>query len=223
MKQLKLEISSIRKFGAQEIISFNDINFSIKAGQFILVYHPEKDDHLIPIYFALQVDDIFFVKPENTNWEIGDHLIAIGPIGPGFSATHHYQNLMFISLGVPKGGLNPIIESSVKQGKNVAYMVEDNNLNLPNSVEIVFPDTLDENLLWAGHVLIEGERDQLEKHHNTLQVIRRSKIPAEILLYCPMLCSGASQCSLCSVKTRKGLIQTCQYGSVFNLNELEFS
>ncbi len=223
MKQLKLEISSIRKFGNLEIISFNNINFSIQPGQFIIVYHPEKDDHLIPIYFVLQLDDTFFVKPVNTNWVIGDQLIAIGPIGSGFSETYNYQNLLCISLGKSEGVLNPIIESSVRQGKNIAYMVEDINLILPNSVEIVFPNTLDENLLWADRVLIEGERDHLEKNHNTLDKILSSKIPAEILLYCPMLCSGASQCSVCSVKTKKGWIQTCQHGSVFNLNELEFS
>jgi len=159
----------------------------------------------------------------NTNWEIGDQLIAMGPIGSGFSATLNYQNLLCVSLGRSKGGLNPIIESSVKQGKNVAYMVEDVNLVLPNSVEIVFPNTLDENLLWADRVLIEGERDYLEKNMDILRKIMNSKITTEILVYCPILCSGGSQCLICSVKTKNGLVKTCQYGSVFNLNELVFS
>ena len=222
MKQLILEISSIRKFGNLELLSFtNNIN-SIKPGQFLIVYHPEKDDHLIPIYFSLQMDGIFFSKPLNANWEIGDHLIAKGPIGAGFSEDSNFQNLLCVSIGKPKGSLIPVIENSVNIGKNVAYMVEEINFILPNSVEIVIPETLDETLLWADNILIEGKRDHLKENLGLLRKIMNSKIPTEILIYCPILCSGGSQCLICSVKTKKGWIKTCQHGTVFNLDELEF-
>lgn len=219
---MKLEISSIRKFGSLELISFSGNSFSIKPGQFLIVYHPEKDDHLTPIYFCLQLEDFFFSRPLNNNWEIGDQLIAKGPIGTGFSSNSDIQNLICISLGKPTGGLNPILEISVKNEKNVAYMVEEMNLILPNSVEIVLSETLDETLLWADRVFIEGERDQLEKNVDLLRKILDSKIPTEILVYCPILCSGGSQCLICSVKTKKGWVKTCQDGAVFNLDEMVF-
>lgn len=221
MKQIT-EISIIRNFGNLQLISLKMKVSSIKPGQFLIVYNPEKDDRIYPIYFALKLDDIFFVKPNNANWEIGDQLIVKGPIGPGFLNYSNYQNLLCISLGQYQGGLNPVIDHCVSLGKNVAYMLEDTNVVLPNSVEIVFPFTLAENLLWANYVLIEAERDHLEQSNEILKKIVKSGIPSEILLYCPILCSGDSQCMVCSVKTKKGWIRTCQQGTVFNLNELEF-
>lgn len=223
MNQQKLEISSIRNYGNFELLSFTGNNFSIKPGQFLIVYHPEKDDHLLPIYFGLQMEHNFFVKPMDTNWEIGDQLISKGPVGPGFSEDSNYQNLLCISIARPKGGLNPVIENNARIGKNVAYMVEDINLILPNSVEIVLPETLDETLLWADRILIDGERDHLGKNMGLLRKILHSKTPTEILVYCPILCSGGSQCMVCSLKTKKGWVKTCQHGTVFNLDELEFS
>jgi len=212
------EISIIRNFGDLQLISLKMKLPSIKPGQFLIVYNPEKDDRLIPIYFALHLDDNFFVKPKNANWEIGDQLIVKGPIGPGFINYPNYQNLLCISLGQYQGGLNPVINI----GKNVAYMLEDTNVVLPNSVEIVFPFMLAENLNWANYVLIEAERNHLEQSNEILKKIVKSGIPAEILLYCPILCTGDAQCMVCSVKTKKGWIRSCQHGTVFNLNELEF-
>jgi len=218
----RTEISIIRSFGDLQLISLKMQLHPINPGQFLIVYNPEKDDHLFPIYFTLQLDDIYFVKPINTNWEIGDQLIVKGPIGSGFSDYFNFQNLLCISLNNPRGGLNPVIDQSVSMGKNVAYMVEDTNVVLPNSVEIVFPGMLHENLLWADFVLIEVERDNLDKNQNILKSIVNSGIPTEILIYCPILCSGDSQCMVCSIKTKKGWIRTCQHGTVFNLNDLEF-
>lgn len=220
MKQ-KTEISIIRNFGDRQLLSLEMKVSSIKPGQFFIVYNPEKDDRLFPIYFTLQLDEIFFMKPKNTNWEIGDQLIVKGPIGSGFTYYSNFQNLLCISLDNLYGGLNPMINRSIDNGKNVAYMVENSNIVLPNSVEIVFPDMLDENLSWADYVLIEAERDHLEQSKEIINKVLNSGIPSEILIYCPILCTGDSQCMVCSVKTKKGWIRTCQHGTVFKLTELE--
>lgn len=218
----KTEISIIRNFGDQQLISLKMLVPLIKPGQFYIVYNPEKDDILNPIYFTLHLDEIFFLKPKNTNWEIGDQLIVNGPIGSGFSDYFNFQNLLCISLGQSHGGLNPVIDHGVSMGKNVAYMLDDANVVLPNSVEIVFPNMLDETLLWADFVLIEVERGLLEKNQEILKRILKSDVLTEILIYCPILCSGDAQCMVCSVKTNEGWIRTCQHGTVFNLKELEF-
>ncbi len=100
-------------------------------------------------------------------------------------------------------------------------MVDKSNVVLPNSVEIVFPDMLHENLLWADYVLIEAERDYLEQSKEIINKVLNSGNPAEILIYCPILCTGDSLCMVCSVKTKKGWIRTCQHGTVFKLIDLE--
>lgn len=222
MNQSKIEIISIRNFGNLELISFQPDILAIKPGQFLIVYHPEKDDHVVPIYFISGLQKNFFEKPSDSSWEIGDQLITKGPIGTGFSDKVRFQNLFCISFGKSKGGLNPILETSVKKGKNVAYMMDEMSLFLPNSIEIVFSNTIEETLHWADRVLIDVERDQLENNLDTLKWIMNLKIPAEILIYCPILCSGTSQCSVCSINTKKGGVRTCQQGTVFNLYELEF-
>ena len=78
MKPKTIKLIAFRKFGGLRIASF-DTDFSdIKIGQFLLAYHPEKDDRISPIYFVSKIDDVYFSIPEDSKWEIGDYLIFKG-------------------------------------------------------------------------------------------------------------------------------------------------
>ncbi len=65
------EISIIRNFGDRQLLALEMKISSIKPGQYYIVYNPEKDDHLYSDIFALQLDEIFFMKPQEYtlgNW-----------------------------------------------------------------------------------------------------------------------------------------------------------
>ena len=222
MKQRIAKILSVRNLGDLRLISLDISVSDLKPGQFFLAFHPEKDDHLSSIYYVMNKDEYYFSVPEYASWELGDQLITRGPIGAGLKIPAMYSNLLCISTCENVGGLYPVIENSVRTGKNVACMVSSNNIPLPNSVEVVFPEMLEDTLGWADYVLIEMNRDELKYQQELLQRITNSGLPAEILLYCPILCSGDAHCMVCSVKTKKGWIQTCHIGSTFYLDELEY-
>ena len=152
MKDKIIKVTGFRKFGKSKIISFDNDFESIQPGQFLLCYHPQKDDLLKQIFYVTTIDGAYFTIPENSNWEIGDELIYKGPGGNCFTDSSLAQNLLLISMGTTKGVLLSIIEKGIKSGKNIAYLTNNQNLPLPNSVEILTPDMLDDSLRWADSV-----------------------------------------------------------------------
>ena len=222
MKDKTIKVAGFRKLGKSRIISFDNKFRNIKPGQFLLAYHPEKDDRLKQLFFVSKIDDGFFTISENTNWEIGDQIFFKGPIGKGFSELSLSQNILIISLGPTKGSLFSVIDIGIKEGKNIAYLTNDLEIPLPHSIEVLTPDMIDESLTWADFVMIEIERDEVVKYADLLQKVKSAGVNSELLIYSPILCSGDTQCMICAVRTKKGWIRSCHDGAVFKLSELEF-
>ena len=222
MKSILSTITSFRKFGDLQLVLFDNPFMDIKPGQFLLVYQPEKDDHLVPVYFTLELDGAYFSIFQHTSWEIGDQVYIRGPVGTGFKIPEYFSNLFCITLGQKYGSLYQIMDHATKKRKNVAYMCNSGNLLIPESVEVVFTDTINENLAWADMILIEMDNNEFRNNSKLLEKILNSGKPSEVLLYRPILCAGESECLICSVKTKTSYRKTCQNGSVYQLNELEF-
>jgi hypothetical protein len=222
VKDKNIKVVGFRKFGKSRIVSFGNQFKIIKPGQFLLAFHPEKDDSLKQLFYVLKIDDDYFSISENTNWEIGDQLIYKGPIGKGFSELSLSQNLLLISLGPTKGGLFSVIDIGIKEGKNIAYLTNNSVIPLPHSIEVLTTDMLDESLNWADCVLIEIDRHEILKYADLLIKVKSSGVISEVLIYSPILCSGESHCMICAIKTSKGWIRSCHDGAVYKLSELEF-
>lgn len=221
MKDKIIKVTGFRKFGKSSFISFDNDFKSIQPGQFLLSYHPLKDDLIKQIFYVTRIDETYFSIPENSNWEIGDELIFKGPGGNSFTDFSLAQNLLLISAGKTKGGLLSIIDNGIKKGKNIAYLTNDPDLPLPNSIEILTPDMLDDSLQWADSVSIEIDREDLINFTNLLQKVKTTRKSSEILIYSPILCSGESHCMICAIKTTKRWVRSCHNGAVFKIFDLE--
>ncbi|HSM24266.1 MAG TPA: hypothetical protein VK856_05330 [Anaerolineaceae bacterium] len=221
MKTYNRQITTIRKFGNKELISFGKEFDNLRPGQFFLGYDPERDFHVRPVYFVSSQDENYFLRPEESSWSLGDTIIIKGPIGNGFSDLSIYQNLLLVSLGTNHGALTPLMETGLKSNKNVSVSVQYPEIQFSPSVEIVLPESLEESFDWADFIFVEINRDDLQNQHGLLKKIELSNIPCELLIYCPILCSGNAECMMCTVNTKIGKIKTCKQGQVFDLKTLE--
>jgi NAD(P)H-flavin reductase len=222
VKQKQLRINSFRKFGKNKILSFDQKMPGIAPGQFLLAYHNQKNSRIFPTYYVSHKGGTYYSYPDDSNWEIGDLLTVRGPIGNGFDNHSIYQNLLLMSLDIVKGSLNPLLENGIKLNKNVSYYLQDRDIDLPHSVEIILPDMLEESITWADFIAIEIVRENLDKYQNFLQKMKNSGVNCELMIYTPILCSGISECMVCALKTNKGWVRSCQDGQVIKLNNLEF-
>ena len=193
----------------------------IRPGQFLLAYCPEKDNRIRDTYYALSLDKGYFSLPKGGTWDIGDNLIYKGPIGKGFSKLDLFENVLCLNFSEEIAALSALIDLSVNHGKNIAFYGDSQPIQLDQSVEIIIKDMLIEAIHWADFIAIETTIADLNINKKYIEKMKLAGIPIEVIVHNPILCSGEANCMVCSIKTKKGWIKTCQYGSVFNLNELE--
>jgi len=223
VSEKQLQITSVRKYGEKRLVSFNHCFPSIFPGQFLLAYCPEKDNRIRDIYYALDLDNGYFSIPASLNWDIGDKLIFKGPIGKGFSKLDIYENILCINLSAEIAGLSGLMQVSVKTNKNIAFYGKHQPVLMDQSIEIIVQDMLIDTTQWADFIAIETNIEDLFSNQNFIEKIKLAGIPVEVIIHSPILCSGEANCMVCSIKTKKGWVKTCQSGSVFNLNELEIT
>ena len=222
MKTFNCVISTIRKFGNKELIAFGIEIPNIRPGQFFMGYVAGKDYHVSPVYFVSSQEDHFFLRPEESRWELGDLVTLKGPIGNGFSDLSLYQNILLINSGMDNGVLSAVIEAGLKSNKNIAISTTNHDIQFPPSVEIILSDSIEESIEWADFIVVDIDRDNLPIERELFRKIELSNTPCEIFIYCPFLCSGNAECMLCTVNTKHGKVKTCKQGQVFDLKTLEF-
>ena len=193
----------------------------IQSGQLFLAYHSKKNSHLMPLNLFSLKDNKWFTYKEEFFWEIGDELKLRGPIGEGFRAIRPYQNLLLIDLENEIQSLYSLMEEGLNSGKNVVYSAKETNFPIPSSVEIMPLELSQETIRWADFIAVEVNRDDLQKFSNLFFQIRELNIDCDVLVHCPILCSGKSECMVCAIKTKRGWVKTCQNGQVIKLDQLE--
>jgi hypothetical protein len=222
VKELICKITSIRNFGSKKVFTIDKVLSTIKPGQFLLASNSVLDTHLVPVYLFSLRGDIYFSFPEESSWDIGSVLNIRGPIGDGFVDINLFQNILLINFESSHHTLNALMEIGIMNKKNIAYFSEKKEFQIPPTVELVAPNLLSETIHWADFIGIEIHRENLSKYHEFFQQIEKQRTHCELMVFCPILCSGKSDCMICSLKTKKGWIKTCQQGQIINLNQLEF-
>ena len=222
MKTFNCKISTIRKFGKKELIAFGNEIPQLRPGQILLGYVDGKDNHIWPVYFVSSQEDHFFLRPEESRWELGDLVTLKGPIGSGFSDLSLYQNILLINFGMDTGVLSAVSEVGLKANKNIAISTTNHDIQFPPSVEIILPGSIEESIEWADFIAVDIDRDNLPIKIELFSKIELVNTPCELLIYCPILCSGNADCMVCTVNTKQGKVKTCKLGQVFDLKSLEF-
>jgi len=221
VKEKICKLTSVRNFGNKKIFSVDWSFPALKPGQFFLVSNPNCDSKIIPVYIFSLDQDVYFSYPFDVRWEIGDLLQFHGPVGHGFNDLSKYSNIFMLSLNPEHHSLNSLIEIGIKENKNIAYYGQNKNIPIPPTVEIISADMIEETIEWATYIAIEINREDLPINYALLKKIREHVVTCELLIYCPILCLGKSDCMICSLKTKHGWIKTCQQGQIYNLDNLE--
>ena len=222
MKEQICKLISIRNFGNIKTFTVDKTFTSVKSGHFFLVSTPNSDSKIMPVYVFSHEQDVYFSFPKDVRWDIGDFLHFHGPIGRGFCDLSPYSNIFMLSLDTEHNSLNSLIEIGIKENKNISYFIENKGFPVPSTVEIITRDMITETIEWANYIAIEINRENLSKNYDMLKKIRKNAVTCELLIYCSILCSGKSDCLICSLKTKHGWIKTCQEGQIFNMDDLEF-
>lgn len=221
MKELTCKITTFRKTGSKKIFTLDHKLENLIPGQLFLAYNSKKNSHLMCLNLFSVMDEVWFTYKDEYSWEVGDQLFVRGPIGEGFRPIHNYQNILLFDLESGFQSLNTLMEIGLSTGKNLVYSAKETYFPISPSVEIITTDLTEETLRWADFIALEVHREDLQKNNELLFKIRNLNIDCDVMVHCPILCSGKSDCMVCGLKTKKGWMKTCQQGQIVKLDYLE--
>jgi len=179
---------------------------------------------------------------KGTGWlsqrHIGDTVELFGPLGNGFSINPNSQNLLLVAGGIGIAPLRFLAQEALNQGYSVTLLLGASNASqlyprhlLPSEAKLItttedgtdgqkgmvtnlLPDfiTSSDQVFACGPIPMY--RDMTNKYHPLLK-----NKPVQVSLEMRMGC-GLGVCYGCTVKTKRGLKQTCRDGPVFNLEDI---
>lgn len=220
MKDLTCKITGFRKAGNKKIFTLDHKFEDLFPGQLFLAFNPKKNAHLMSVNIFSIRETVWFVYDEEYLWEIGDDLIIHGPIGEGFRSILRYQNLLLIDLESENRSLYSLMEAGLNEGKNIVYSAKETEFPIPASVEIIPNSLTGETLFWADFIAVEVNREKLSLYEDLFIQIMNMNIDCDVMVHCPILCYGKSDCMVCTIKSKNGWVKTCQQGQVIKLDQL---
>ncbi|MFC1957844.1 dihydroorotate dehydrogenase electron transfer subunit [Chloroflexota bacterium] len=215
-----------------------------KPGQFVMVRCGE--DALLRRPLSIhQVDGnkvalLFNVVGKGTHWlsqyQAGDNIDLLGPMGNGFSIQSDSRNLLLVAGGIGTAPFNLLIKEALRSkcsvtlllGAQTEAQLYPENL-LPLGIKLVtatedgtagrkgmVTDLLPDFTGWADQVFACGP---LPMYKAMAQMPELKGKPVQVSLEVRMGC-GRGVCYSCTVKTKNGLKQVCRDGPVFDLNDI---
>jgi dihydroorotate dehydrogenase electron transfer subunit len=190
-------------------------------GQVMLACRPGGDDPLrqVLLPIALHADGLTALPPEGTQWQPGEHLDLLGPVGHGFRPSPARRRWLLAALGVNPGVLLPLMDTGIARGVGVAMWAETPLPPLPPQVEV--PSDLDSALDWADYLGLALTPEWLEANGSDASVLTAAKRPglAEALVILPMPC-GTGICGACAIGGARSPRRACIGGPVLALEDL---
>jgi NAD(P)H-flavin reductase len=198
---------------------------AIVPGQYLLAHAPALDEILpTPLFYAgWDANSIEIAPPLPLNWTSGLQLALRGPLGKGFHLPISARKVLLISLDTLPHRLLPLARLALAQDASVSLFAHSLPASLPEEIEILHLEELQNALQWADYLALDLTLEQLPGLLNLLHLESFQKIPcpAQALFYSPMPCGGTADCGICALHTRRGTKLACKDGPVFNLEELD--
>jgi hypothetical protein len=208
-----------------EILCPAELN--LKVGQYFLSASVGSLDALpVVLYPSKKVGKRLIVnRPYPDGWQVGTVLNLRGPLGRGFHFPSTARRIAIVdncSDGKPASIFKFWMQEVLERGGELVYYSDYHTTDLPTSVEGLPLEQAGEAWRWAEYLAADVDLPQLESLQRVLRPNRDSRLPdqAEALIRTTMVCGGAAECGLCSVKTTSGLRLACKDGPVFPLHDL---
>jgi len=195
--------------------------------------HQVDDKGDMALFFAIWEDG------KGTNWlsqrHIGDAVELFGPLGNGFSINPASQHLLLVAGGIGIAPLCFLAQGALSRGYSVILLLGASNASqlyprhlLPSEAKLItttedgtngqkgmITELLPDFIGWADQVFACGPTtmycDMANKYHPFLKD-KSVQVSLEMRMGC-----GLGVCYGCTVKTKRGLKQTCRDGPVFDL------
>lgn len=199
------------------------------VGQYFLASSTEILEAAPLVLFPIAKEDrkLKISLPFPDQWLTGMPLMIRGPLGKGFTLPVAARRIALVHFGISAqhgSVFAPLIESGLNAGGEVVFYGDTLPINLPTAVEVLPLNQVADTWKWADYMAAEIEQSQLDILLQLLMQKTESRLPdqSEVLIHTPLICGGAAECGLCSVKTQKGYRLACKDGPVFSLDDLEF-
>jgi len=169
-------------------------------------------------------EGILNLSPIPQSWQPGDQLLVTPPQGHGFSLPRDARRLALLPYKVSPTRLLSLVNGALAQNASISLFCEtfpdpEIMTQLPSIVEVNQISTLLENLDWPDFLAADLPRDDLEGFSGLFSQ-ESSNMEGQVLVRTPMPCRGLGECSVCTVRTKKGWKYACIDGPVFPLKEI---
>jgi hypothetical protein len=161
---------------------------------------------------------------------------ATAPLGTPFALEPHTRNLLLVSEGMSGLPLLPLAQEAAGRKMEASFLAWSPYSRagllppglLPSSAEYrpaigmdALAESLAATLQWADQVCAAGSP---ELHLALWEQIRRVRLRyvkgfCQVLIRRPMMC-GTGLCGQCQIRLRRGLVQVCTDGPVFDLKDV---
>ncbi len=192
-------------------------------GQYLLAHADGSEAALAAAVFAANTSSEGFLTalPVPADWTPGRGLHLRGPLGRGFAVPAYARRIALIAVNDSPRRLLALLDPAFKQDASVTLVCEHTLDDLPLEVEVQPVRALADACHWADYVALDCARESLPVLKDLLGTETGSMVArAQVLVRVPMPCGGLAECGVCSVKVRGGYQLACEYGPVFDLNDL---
>lgn len=157
--------------------------------------------------------------PEQENWQPGDQINVLGPIGRGYSPPAKAKRWLLMSEASHFSPLLPLLKLAEENGAAVVLVGRQHPTQLPASVEVLSEP--EPALDWADYAAISLPWAKLSQLKARFGRYRDLPLPcsAQVLLHDPLPC-GFGGCLCCGLPSGSHLTLRCRQGPVFNWDQL---
>ena len=182
-------------------------------------------DILAAALFPCGMDGKGFTPPRElpVTWQPGVSLSIRYPLGKGFAVPPSARRLLMVSAAGHPQRLLPVAGTILANGGEAALFSYSQTNEISPEIELLTRDHLQDACTWADCIIGDTSIDHLPvwKGMVTRGDSAGSKRNIQVLIDTPMACHGTADCGVCAVKTKRGWINACSDGPVFQLAELD--
>jgi Iron-sulfur cluster binding domain of dihydroorotate dehydrogenase B len=182
------------------------------------------------VFSAKSFTDGFLAAPPiPASWNPGMRLHLRGPLGHGFVLAKDARRVALIAFDTQPASasespirLLALLDTVLKQEVSIVLVCKTPPDDLPLQIEVQPLNALMDICNWADYIAMDVARESLPELKKILGM--RSplivKNGAQILIRTPMPCGALAECGVCTIESRRGQLQVCKDGPVFDLKDL---